>query len=52
MIWVIGGQGMLGCDLSRVFKKQGKEFISSDKEVDITSLETIRDFASKIIHYG
>lgn len=47
MIWVIGANGMLGSELCRQLKKNKIDFVSSDKEVDITNYESIEAFINQ-----
>jgi len=46
MIWLIGSKGMLGTELSILLKKAELPFIGTDKELDITNLHSLQDFAS------
>lgn len=45
MIWLIGCKGMLGSEVARQLEKQGLDFVGSDKEVDITEYEVLKNFA-------
>jgi len=47
MIWLIGCNGMLGTEISLLLKKNALPFIGTDREVDITDLAALRDFADK-----
>lgn len=46
MIWLIGNRGMLGSDVESLLKQNKLEYMSSDLEVDITSIEQLRNFVS------
>jgi dTDP-4-dehydrorhamnose reductase len=52
MIWVIGGSGMLGKELTLCLSAQGLDFISSGHEIDITDVSRLEQFAesSKKFH--
>jgi len=45
LIWLIGCKGMLGTEISLLFEKSGISFISTDREVDITDLNALDNFA-------
>ena len=45
MIWVIGCKGMLGAELSCLLERYGIPFIGTDREVDITDLNSLDKFA-------
>ncbi|MGB9731071.1 MULTISPECIES: dTDP-4-dehydrorhamnose reductase [Calditerrivibrio] len=45
MIWIIGARGMLGTELSEMFKSISVPFIATDKEISITDHETLFQFA-------
>jgi len=47
MIWLIGCKGMLGTELSLLFEKNGIPFVGTDREVDISNIAVLRDFAEK-----
>jgi len=47
MIWLIGNKGMLGQELSDILSREGLEFIGTDREVDIRSLDTLRDYGKQ-----
>ena len=50
MIWLIGNKGMLGTEIQLLLEEKQIPYIGSDKEVDITSTESISTFtASKKI---
>jgi dTDP-4-dehydrorhamnose reductase len=44
MIWLIGNKGMLGTELSLLFEKYGIVYIGTDREVDITDSEALKNF--------
>jgi len=44
MIWLIGNKGMLGTELSLLLEKEKFSFIGTDKEVDITDINSLREF--------
>jgi dTDP-4-dehydrorhamnose reductase len=46
MIWLIGNKGMLGTELSLLLEQRNIPFIGTDRELDITNLAALRDFAS------
>lgn len=45
MIWLIGNKGMLGSEVEALLREAGREYLLSDKEVDITSPEALSSFA-------
>lgn len=45
-IWIIGAGGMLGSELTAVLQTAGVHLVTSDREVDIRSVEALRDFAA------
>jgi dTDP-4-dehydrorhamnose reductase len=47
MIWLIGNKGMLGTELSLLLEKSGLPFTGTDREVDITDLSALGDYAEK-----
>jgi len=47
VIWLIGNKGMLGTELSLLLKERNIFFIGTDKEVDITNLSSLREFAKE-----
>jgi dTDP-4-dehydrorhamnose reductase len=54
-IWVVGASGMLGFSVVEALKKQGKNFVGTGSEVDITDRKKLASFAkeqkiSEIIH--
>jgi dTDP-4-dehydrorhamnose reductase len=44
MIWLVGGKGMLGTELSLLLKKSGCSFVGTDCEVDITNPAALEEF--------
>jgi dTDP-4-dehydrorhamnose reductase len=44
VIWLVGNKGMLGQEVERVLREGGREFVSSDREVDITSARAVEEF--------
>jgi dTDP-glucose 4,6-dehydratase len=47
MIWLIGNKGMLGTELSNLLESRGLKAIGTDRDVDITSQESLEAFAAK-----
>jgi dTDP-4-dehydrorhamnose reductase len=47
LIWLIGNKGMLGAELSRLFRRQGIAFTGTDREVDITERSDLEAFIRK-----
>ncbi len=47
MIWLIGNKGMLGSEVERLLHENGIEFISSDREVDITDYSRLQNFVGE-----
>jgi dTDP-4-dehydrorhamnose reductase len=47
MIWLIGNKGMLGTELSLMLEKTDIPFIGTDRDVDITSLAALENFAEE-----
>ena len=45
MIWIIGNQGMLGKELSRLLEEKNITFIGSDREVSILDSAALSEFA-------
>ncbi len=45
MIWLIGNKGMLGSELEKQLNNSGIPVIGTDREVDITNLQSLKDFA-------
>jgi len=48
MIWLVGNKGMLGSDVETYLKENKYNYAVSDKEVDITNLNTVRNFGLRI----
>jgi len=48
LIWLIGCNGMLGTELSRLLEKSGLPFIGTDREVDITDMAALTETAAKL----
>ena len=46
MIWLIGCNGMLGTEVSRQLKEIKISYIGSDREVDFTDENAVKNFAS------
>lgn len=46
MIWLIGSKGMLGTELGRQLTASKIKWVGTDKEVDITSLDALDNFAA------
>ncbi len=44
MIWLIGCKGMLGTEVAEVLNKNNLSWIGSDREVDITNMESLQSF--------
>jgi len=44
MIWLIGNKGMLGTELSLLLEKDNISFWGTDKEVDITSFDSLKEY--------
>ncbi|MDD5065525.1 MAG: dTDP-4-dehydrorhamnose reductase [bacterium] len=44
MIWLIGNKGMLGHDVELLLKQEKKPYLASDRDVDITRPDQIKDF--------
>jgi dTDP-4-dehydrorhamnose reductase len=45
IVWLIGCNGMLGTELSRLFEKEGIPFTGTDREIDITGPAALAAFA-------
>ena len=45
MIWLIGNKGMLGKELAGLFKAKQMPYAGTDRETDITDIETLRSFS-------
>lgn len=48
MIWLIGCKGMLGSEIARQFDKKNIAYVGTDREVDVTSLDSLEKFANSI----
>jgi len=48
LIWLIGGKGMLGTELSLLLEKSGLTFTATDREVDITDTAALTTAAAKL----
>jgi len=46
-IWLIGCKGMLGTELSLLMEKSGLPFVGTDREIDITDAEALKQFVKK-----
>lgn len=46
MIWLIGNKGMLGTELGEMFQSRNLSYCGTDREVDITNLDSLRAFAA------
>ena len=44
MIWLIGNKGMLGTDVGKILAHGKMDYLASDREVDITDIESLRGF--------
>ncbi len=44
MVWLIGNRGMLGQDVVELLQQHEISYYASDKEIDITNFETIKEF--------
>jgi dTDP-4-dehydrorhamnose reductase len=47
MIWLIGNKGMLGSEIARQLTDNHISFVGTDRDVDITSYDSILEFATK-----
>jgi len=47
MIWLIGNKGMLGTELSLLLEKENIKFSGTDREVDITDINALKEFTNK-----
>lgn len=47
MVWLIGCNGMLGTELSRQLKENNIDFIGTDRNVDITNIDILKDFVKQ-----
>ncbi len=46
MIWLIGNKGMLGTELSLLLERNRFPFVGTDRELDITDMAALENFAS------
>jgi dTDP-4-dehydrorhamnose reductase len=46
-VWLIGCKGMLGAEIFLLLEKSGLSFVGTDREIDITDAEALRQFAEK-----
>ncbi|MBN1696483.1 MAG: dTDP-4-dehydrorhamnose reductase [Spirochaetales bacterium] len=46
MIWLVGNKGMLGSAVEEIISRCGFEYVSTDKEVDITSMAGLESYIS------
>ena len=46
MIWLIGNKGMLGTDVESSLKNNSIPCTATDKEIDITDIETLKNFSA------
>jgi len=46
MIWLVGNNGMLGKELSNALKNANLLFVGTDREIDITNLAALLNFAT------
>jgi dTDP-4-dehydrorhamnose reductase len=46
MIWLIGNKGMLGTEVEALLTQKELPYLASDQEVDITNIETLKEFAA------
>jgi dTDP-4-dehydrorhamnose reductase len=44
LIWLTGGKGMLGTEISTLLEKKNLAFISTDREIDVTNIGALSDF--------
>lgn len=44
MIWLIGNKGMLGTEIDGMLKSSELEYVGTDKELDITDINALKDF--------
>lgn len=45
MIWLVGNRGMLGSDTESLLKQNALEVTATDKDVDITRIEDVKEFS-------
>ncbi len=48
MIWLIGNKGMLGQEVEKLLKRKKLSYLASDKEVDITNYQILKEFIKDI----
>lgn len=48
MIWLIGNKGMLGSEIARQLEFNNINFIGTDRDVDITNIDSLRSFINNI----
>jgi dTDP-4-dehydrorhamnose reductase len=48
MIWLVGASGMLGREVSEIFRASGIDWIGSDREVDITSRPALSEYIQNL----
>lgn len=48
MIWVIGNKGMLGSEVCRQLEEKKYNWVGTDREVDITSMDALEGFAESV----
>lgn len=46
MIWLIGNMGMLGTEVETLLEQQKRNYIATDREVDITDIEQLKEVVS------
>jgi len=49
LVWLLGGKGMLGTELSLLLEKSGLSFVCTDREVDITDISALTAARSKLL---
>lgn len=47
MIWLVGANGLLGCELSGLLGRVGLAFVGTGREVDVTNLAELEVFARR-----
>lgn len=48
MIWVIGNKGMLGSEVCRQLEEKKYNWVGTDRDVDITSIDALEGFAESV----
>ena len=48
MIWVIGNKGMLGTEVCRQLAEKNYNFVGTDRETDITSIDALEGFVDSV----